>query len=223
MPRRARVVCPGYLHHITQRGNNRQYVFQEDDDYILYLKRIEEYRRKCGVEIYAYCLMGNHVHFIMKPYSKKSIAEMFRGVHMRYAQYYQKKTKSSGHVWQGRYYSCLLYGAHVQEAIRYVELNPVRAKMVKAAREYSWSSTRARLGKKYQWVTLADVSEVVEVSDWKAYLQEGEDDSLVKLIRKATKKNLVLGPKEFILKLENILKRKIMPNPKGRPRKRGRK
>ncbi|MCA9408438.1 MAG: transposase [Candidatus Omnitrophica bacterium] len=91
MPRRARVVLPGYLYHVTQRGNNRQYIFQDDNDYILYLKRVEEYRKKYTIDIYAYCLMGNHVHFILKPYTQDAMAKMFRGVNMRYAQYYQKK------------------------------------------------------------------------------------------------------------------------------------
>jgi len=119
MPRTARVVIPGYLYHITQRGNNRQFVFQHNNDYILYLKRIEQYRQKYNLDIFAYCLMGNHVHFIIRPHDNNSLARMFRGVHMRYAQYYQRKTGISGHVWQGRFYSCLLSGEHIKEAVRY--------------------------------------------------------------------------------------------------------
>ncbi|MCK5580710.1 MAG: transposase [Candidatus Omnitrophica bacterium] len=75
MPRTPRVVIPGYLYHIVQRGNNRQYVFQEENDYILYLKRIEEYRRKYNIDIFAYCLMGNHVHFIIRPPEINSLAK----------------------------------------------------------------------------------------------------------------------------------------------------
>ena len=175
MSRQARVVCPGYIYHVTQRGNNRQYIFEKDEDYILYLKRIEEYRQKWDVDIFAYCIMGNHVHFILRPNTQEGLAKMFRSVHMRYAQYFQKKTLGSGHVWQGRFYSCLLYGDHIGEAMRYVELNPVRARIVGNAWEYSWSSTRAHLGKKYKWITLADVREVFTIKDWKEFLLKGSD------------------------------------------------
>jgi len=71
MPRTARIVLPGYVYHVTQRGNNRQYVFHEDNDFILYLKRVEEYRKKCRVDIFAFCLMGNHVHFIVRPHTRE--------------------------------------------------------------------------------------------------------------------------------------------------------
>jgi putative transposase len=218
MPRRARVVYPGSVYHVTQRGNNRQYLFNEDNDYILYLKRVNEYSQKFKVDIYAYCIMGNHVHFIIKPKHHDSMSQMFRGVHMRYAKYFQKKTSSCGHVWQGRYFSCLLDESHIRKAIRYVELNPVRAKMVKKAWDYPWSSARAHLGKKYEWILFADVREIINVEDWKGYLIGGEDAQWLKKIRQLTKKNLAFGPRKFILDLESKLGRKIMPNAIGRPR-----
>ena len=76
MPRTARIIFPGYLYHVTQRGNNKQRVFFENNDYILYLKRIEEYAKKCKVKVYAYCLMNNHVHFIVEPFAADSIATL---------------------------------------------------------------------------------------------------------------------------------------------------
>lgn len=223
MPRAARVVHPGHLYHITQRGNNRQYIFNEDNDYVLYLKRIEEYRKKSKVDIYAFCLMGNHVHFILKPYRKDSLAKMFKGVNMRYAKYYQKKTSASGHVWQGRFYSCLLSGDHIKKAIRYVEKNPVRAEMVAMPWHYPWSSARAHLGKRYHWITLADTKGILGARDWRAFLREEENNGFLEQLRAMTKKNLALGSSDFILKLEKILQRKIIPSPVGRPRKKSRK
>jgi len=219
MPRRARVVYPGYLYHVTQRGNNRQYIFEDDNDYILYIKRVEEYRMKFNVDLFAYCLMGNHVHFVLRPHTKEAMAQMFRGINMRYAKYFQKKTSGSGHVWQGRFFSCLLQGDYIGQAIRYVELNPVRANMVNKAWQYPWSSARAHLGRTYKWISLADVSEFVECKNWMQYLQGTEDSMFLMNLRSLTKKNMALGSKKFILQLERLLKRRIRPNPNGRPRK----
>jgi putative transposase len=220
MPRAARVVLPGYLYHVTQRGNNRQFVFHEKNDYVLYLKHVEKYRDKYDVKIYAFCIMGNHVHFIIRPKKIDSMAKMFRGVNMRYAQYYQKKMEVSGHVWQGRYFSCLLSGSHIKESIRYVELNPVRAKMVEKAWQYPWSSARAHLGKPYNWIQLEQIEDILKVENYKAYLQGKEDEDFLKRVREMTKKNLALGSSEFIVKLEGLLGRSVSPK-MGRPKKTG--
>lgn len=222
MPRRARIVWPGYLYHVTQRGNNRQYIFQKDDDYILYLKWVEEYRIKTETEIYAYCLMGNHVHFIVKPLKNDSLAKMFKGVHARYAQYFNYNSKASGHVWQGRFYSCALDGTHVRDAVRYVELNPIRARLVDRPWHYAWSSARAHIGKKHKWITLADTKKLLSIENWRSFLLESNaetEEAVNKRIRELTKKNLALGPISFIMELEKQLNRKIWPNPNGRPRK----
>ena len=219
MPRRARVVWPGYVYHVTQRGNNRQYIFKENDDYILYLKWVEEYRQKYKAEIYAYCLMGNHVHFILEPIKRDSLEKMFRAVHTRYAQYFNYKSKTSGHVWQGRFYSCVLHGSYIKDAVRYVELNPVRAKMVHLAWQYAWSSARAHMGKKYRWIKLADTKGLLGINDWKDFLLEGDSIEINNHIRELTKKNLALGPMSFIMELEQKLMRKIWPKANGRPRR----
>ena len=113
MPRTARVVVPGYLYHVTQRGNYRQNVFEADQDRITYLKYIQERSRECGVSIYAFCLMDNHVHLIVKPKVQESLGRFFSVSHMKYAHYFHKKKKQRGHLWQGRFYSCLLCGDHI--------------------------------------------------------------------------------------------------------------
>lgn len=220
MSRNPRVVLPGYLHHVTQRGNNCQYIFFDEDDYILYLKYIEEYRVKYRVNIYAYCLMGDHVHFIVKPLEHSSLAKMFSVVHMRYAQYFKRKNNASGHVWQGRFFSCLLQDVRLKQAIRYVEQNPVRAKMVSSPWKYSWSSARVHLGKEYKWITLADIGDVLRVNNWREFLNETEDTKFLARLRESTKKSFIVGEKEFIISVQDQLGRIIVPKPHGRPRKR---
>ena len=146
MPRRARVVFEGVVHHITQRGNYRQNVFEDDSDKRKYVEFIREYSEKYGMKIYAYCLMSNHVHFIAAPVKEDSLAMTFKYANMRYSSYFNKKNKRSGHLWQGRFYSCPLQFEHALEALRYVERNPVRARMVELPWEYEWSSAREHVG-----------------------------------------------------------------------------
>ena len=146
MPRRARVVFEGVVHHITQRGNYRQNVFEDDSDKSKYVEFIREYSEKYGMKIYAYCLMSNHVHFIAAPVKEDSLAMTFKYANMRYSSYFNKKNKRSGHLWQGRFYSCPLQFEHALEALRYVERNPVRARMVELPWEYEWSSAREHVG-----------------------------------------------------------------------------
>ena len=219
MPRKARIVCPGYLHHITQRGNNRQQVFHDKADYLTYLKFAEKYRSSFGIDMYAFCLMPNHVHFILKPGNRTAFAEMFRGLNVCYAQHYQNKYNVSGHLWQGRYFSCLLSGGHVREAIRYVDNNPVRARMVRKAWDHPWSSARAHMGKRYRWITLTDVSDVIQEDNWADFLQERENDRHVAALRAMTRKNLVWGSDEFIQQIEKMLGRRFRPKASGRPKK----
>ena len=145
MPRIARAVAVGYPHHITQRGNYRQAVFESDEDYIRYLELLRLYCKKYSLKIWAYSLMGNHVHFIAVPIEPESLAKTFNTLHMRYAQYFNMKNKASGHLWQGRFYSCALDERHLYAGMRYVENNPVRARIVKRAEQYQWSSAGAHV------------------------------------------------------------------------------
>jgi len=108
MPRISRPVAVEYPHHITQRGNYQQAVFEEEDDYIQYLQWLNEYCGKYFLKIWAYCLMGNHVHFIVVPMKDNSLAKTFNTLHMRYSQYFNKKKNLRGHLWQGQFYSCIL-------------------------------------------------------------------------------------------------------------------
>ncbi|MFA7428087.1 transposase [Mesotoga sp.] len=146
MPRHARVVFEGVAHHITQRGNYRQNIFEDDSDRKRYLQLVGEYSEKYKTKIFAYCLMTNHVHFIAAPMTPDSLALTFKYANMRYSKYFNFKNKRSGHLWQARFYSCPLFGNHAIEAVRYVERNPVRANLVGIPWEYEWSSAAEHVG-----------------------------------------------------------------------------
>jgi len=133
MPRIARVVIPYCPHHITQRGNYKQITFESDTDYMKYIRWLEYYKEKFGLLILAFCLMPNHVHMAAVPKYHISMAKTLNICHMRYSQYFNKKNNDVGHLWQGRFFSCPMDETYLYSAIKYIENNPVRAKLVKNA------------------------------------------------------------------------------------------
>jgi putative transposase len=220
MPRIARAVAIGLPHHITQRGNYRQPVFQRDKDYLQYLQWLNLYSTKYSLNIWAYCLMGNHVHFISVPMQPDSLAKTFNILHMRYSQYFNMRNKkATGHLWQGRFYSCVLDERHLYAGIRYVETNPVRARIVKKAEDYKWSSARSHVKGQTNSVLSNDCYVLKKIKDWSAYLKEKENVSLVDAIRKNTRSGRPCGDDHFAQKIEKILGRKLAALPRGRPRK----
>lgn len=225
MPRKARIVVPGLAHHITQRGNYQSYIFTREADYRKYCYWYRKYAWKYKVQTLAYCLMGNHVHFIVVPEEQNSLARLFNTVHMRYSQYKNLESKRKGHLWQGRFFSCILSQGHLYRAARYVEMNPVRARMVRYPWDYTWSSTRQHLRlEKTPIIPTTNTQSVLAVyqrtKDWKEYLLE-EDPEMEKEIRRKTYKGLALGEESFIIKLEKKFGCRLREKKMGRPKKVG--
>src|SRR5947199_6506655 len=145
MARLARVVIPGLPHHVTQRGNGRARTFFGDDDYALYRDLLAASCRAAGVEIWAWCLMPNHVHLILVPPDADGLRRALAPVHRRYAGIIHARRKRTGHFWQGRFGAVAMDEDHLAAALRYVALNPVRARLVERAQDWRWSSARAHL------------------------------------------------------------------------------
>ncbi len=222
MPRQARTVFAGVPHHITQRGNRREDVFYTDEDREIYLEWLKEYCSKHKVEILAYCLMSNHIHLVALPKTEDGLQSVLKPLHMRYAQRFNRQRNWKGHVWQGRYFSSPLDEQYLWAAIRYVERNPVRAKMVKRAENYAWSSAKARckeipdslLTKTIYWQ-----KQFESIGNWSAWLAEGDDDSELSIIRRNVEMGLPCGSEKFIKKLERKAGKILQYRPLGRPRK----
>jgi putative transposase len=221
MTRIARVVVPGFAHHVTQRGNNQQDVFFVDDDRLFYLKLLGYYARRHGLEMNGYCLMTNHVHLIVTPRTGSSLAQTMGSVGVLYARYINQRHGRSGHLWQGRFFSCPIGDDHYLRVLRYVERNPVRAGICRQAWTYPFSSAAAHLGK-------ADSSGLLNVAqwqrelaglDWKSELSTGEDDAESDVIRRSSLNGRPLGSDAFISKLEHLAGCRLRPLPVGRPRK----
>ncbi len=189
MPRIARVVAVGLPHHITQKGNYGQDVFLDEDDRKRYLAWIQKYSFKYGISILAYCLMRNHVHFIAIPVKDDSLAKTFNTAHMRYSQYFNKKLKQRGHLWQGRFYSCILDECHLMLAARYIERNPVRVGIVEKPWSWPWSSAAFHVNKRgNNFIELGNLFTITSMSpdSWEKYIDSGEEEGFLHYIRKHT-------------------------------------
>ena len=145
MARLARAVAAGVPHHVTQRGNRRQPTFFGDADYEMYRALLATSCGRHGVTVWAYCLMPNHVHLILVPAAAPGLRLALGETHQRYTGVVNRRQGWVGHLWQGRFASCALDGSHLVAAVRYVELNPVRAWLAERAEDWPWSSARAHL------------------------------------------------------------------------------
>jgi len=141
MPRRARMYLPGLPYHLVQRGNNREVCFIEPENYQFYLELWRSISKRYGVSVHAYCLMTNHIHFLVTPHQEASVSNTMKVVGSRYAQYINLKYKRTGTLWEGRHRPSLVQSErYLLCCYRYIELNPVRAGMVERPEEYRWSS-----------------------------------------------------------------------------------
>ncbi len=216
MARLTRIVAPGIPHHVTQRGNRRQQTFFNDDDYAAYKTLLAEGCRAVGVACWAYCLMPNHVHLILVPGDEDGLRAALGEAHRRYTRRINFREGWKGYLWQGRFASFPMDERYLLAAARYVELNPVRAKLARTARAWKWSSARAHLGAKDDGlVTVAPLLE--RVGNWKAFLAAGLDEDEHEAIRARERTGRALGNKSFLAALEKQLGRvlkKQKPGPK---------
>jgi len=221
MPRLARVIATDYPHHITQRGNNQQDIFFVGDDRRVYLELLKEQCDKYSLEPIAYCLMTNHVHLIGIPHKEDSLAKAVGGTHFRYTQYINRMHKRSGHLWQGRFYSCALDDKGFWLATKYVELNPVRAKICRLPWQYDWSSAAAHIDPKAesQLLNLSSWRKMISEKEWQSELKSGIDKAQLDKVRLSTHTGRPLGTDSFMSKLEKMLGRRVRPLPVGRPYK----
>ncbi len=221
MARLPRVVVVDVPHHVTQRGNSRQVILASDADRITYLELLRQYSEIHSLSLLGYCLMSNHVHLIAVPRTGAALAETLKHTHGRYASYWNARRSSSGHVWQGRFYSCPLDDSHLWEALRYTELNPVRAGLVAAAEQWRWSSAAAHSG-----VAVPDAMVEMErwrtrwtVAEWRDFLLAGESQPDLTALRRCTHTGRPLGTPDFVAALEKSTLRLLAPQKGGRPRK----
>jgi putative transposase len=213
MARIARIVAPQIPHHITQRGNRRQDTFFNDDDYREYISLMASSCKRHEVEIWAYCLMRNHVHLIVVPETTESLRSAIGEAHRRYTREINFRHNWRGHLWQERFASFPMNENYLLAAARYVELNPVRAHITNDPTAYLWSSARSHsTGEDDELVRVKPL--LALVPDWRTFLQEGLEEENQQL-RRHERTGRPLGDESFINQIENMSNRDLRKNKPG--------
>ena len=210
----ARVVLPDYPHHVTQRGNRRQRVFFQDHDWQTYLALVRASCAEVATKVLAYCLMPNHVHFILVPAHEDGLRAAMADAHRRYTRRVNFREGWRGHLWQDRFHSFVMDGAHLRAAIPYVEDNPVRAGLCERAAAWRWSSAAEAEGRAPEclvdWVLRGKLLEVSNTGE------TTESRNPVEAIRLHTRTGRPLGTEAFVEGIEIAVGRSLRPRKCGR-------
>lgn len=221
MPRLARLVIPGCPHHAVHRANRGEAIFLTPEHFRVYRRWLREYAAEHGLQVWAYCLMSNHAHLVAVPERDDSLSLAIGQAHMRYASWLNRTQGRSGHVWANRFHSAAMDGAHLWSAMRYVELNPVRAGPVARPEEYHWLSARAHVLGAYDPTLSGDLplGAPQPGREWGEWLAAGLEEPTLTLIRRNTNTGRPTGSREFVAALEEKLGRRLSrrrPGPKKR-------
>ncbi len=227
MPRKPRFFLPGVPVHIVQRGHSREPVFFEDNDYLAYLRWLKEGTERYKVDIHAYALMTNHIHILATTQDKDGVTRMMQYVGRHYVPYINHTYGTSGSIWEGRYKASLIHDdEYLLTCMRYIELNPVRANMVRAPGQYRWSSHRHNAqGKNDELVVPHPLyialgrSKPTRIEAYKALFQAHLDKGVLDSIRSAWQTGTPLGNDYFRQIIEDKLKLKVGQARRGRPSK----
>jgi putative transposase len=226
MPRPLRPVDDGLIYHVINRGNNRQRVFRKPTDYQAFLASLAEVKARKPFELYGYCLLGNHFHLLLRPRGA-SISRIVQSLLISHTQRYHKHYRSGGHVWQGRFKSPVVQNdEHLLTVLRYIEANPLRAKLVKRAELYPWSSYRVHgLGEASDLVdpllTFEELSAYPQVRarKWAEKVHLPLEEQTLARLRQSNDRGLPYGDPAWVERLAERLDLDLTIRPRGRPRK----
>lgn len=226
MPRTGRVVLPEYPHHVVQRGHNRQVVFRTRYDFQQYLSDLRELKEKFDIRVYAYCLMSNHVHLLLAPFGSASgMGRLMKALAARATRRRNRREERTGTLWEGRYKSSLVQAdRYLLACCRYIELNSVRAGIVRRPVDYPWSSFRQRTGvgdglwidRDPAYLGLAD-EEPQRRARYQSLVHEAIPDGEQRLIREALQRGQLTGNDGFVTEIEQLTGQRIKHRGRGRP------
>lgn len=200
---------------MTQRGNRRQQTFFTDDDYQFYLDLVHEWCRDYAVDIWGYCLMPNHVHLIVVPENEESLALAIGKAHLRYSRRINFREGWRGHLWQGRFASYVMDEHYLLCCIRYIERNPVRAKLAVHPAEWRWSSARAHIDGATDGIVNVDPLLDLVDTDWGAFLDQEASSGDAVALRRHERTGRPLGGPAFVDMVESQLGRCLRRNKPG--------
>ncbi|HEV2302982.1 MAG TPA: transposase [Stellaceae bacterium] len=214
MARLARLVVPGLPHHVTQRGNGRAQTFFGDADYALYRDLLAAACRAAGVAVWAWVLMPNHVHLVLVPEEADGLRRALAPAHRRYAGHVHARQRRTGHFWHGRFGAVAMDEAHLAAALRYIALNPVRARLVERPEDWRWSSVHAHLSAREDGVTALEPV-LSRYPRFAELIALGPDEAAFARLRRAETIGRPLGDEAFIAGLEALSGRALKPGKRG--------
>jgi putative transposase len=225
VPRRARLAVAGIPWHIIQRGNNKAACFFSEKDYLYFLEHLQYQSERFECAIHSYCLMTNHVHLLITPQRADGPSLMMKHLGQRFVQYINRTYERSGTLWEGRFKSCLAQDeSYALSCYRYIELNPVRAKMVAHPRDYRWSSfhhngdgRNSQLISPHSSYLGLESNEALRLKNYREFVELPIAEPELAHIRSATNGNYVYGNSEFQSKIEQALNQRVSPGRAGRP------
>lgn len=226
MPRPLRPIAARLVYHVVNRGNNRARIFADDDDYVAFLQALADLKSKRPFALYGYCLMPDHVHLLLRP-REAPISRIMQSLLVSHTHRYHRRHESMGHVWQGRFKSPVVQDdEHVLSVLRYIEANPVRARIVKHSEDYRWSSFPAHgLGLPNELLDPLPLYEALAATPsarrrkWISLVQRPLDPSEIEAIRRSVQSSRPLGDAKWVDRLANRLGLDLTIRPRGRPRK----
>jgi putative transposase len=219
MTRLARIVIPGWVHHVTQRGNHRQTVFFGDNDRLVYIALLAKCLSLHDILLVGYCFMGNHVHLAMIPKSESTFGKGIGQMHHDYALWQNVQRNQNGHLWQNRFFSCPVEEDRVWDMLAYIELNPVRAGLVANAWDWKWSSAQAHIGDNdpSNLLDMNYLRKTFTAEEWKQYLMKvAAEREMATQVRTATATGCILASEETVRRLEQKMGRALLPQKRGR-------
>lgn len=218
MPRIARGLADNQIYHIINRGNRREVVFHDNYDYEKFLKLLIESKEKYAIKIYAYCLMPNHFHLVIYTKYADSLSQTMHWINSSYVRYYNKRYNISGHLWQGRYKSFIVQeDSYLLVLLKYVEVNPKRARIVKDCIDYKYSSANNRIKNNENLIT--DEAPILLPDDWYAYINSDEKITDIESIRNCINRQAPLGDENWKYMVSKKYNLESTMNQRGRPKK----
>ena len=226
MPRLPRIWIEGVPQHVVQRGVDRAAIFFHEDDYSAYLANLTQYQSEWGVQIHAYCLMTNHTHLLLSADHSYSIPGFMKAVNQRYVQYVNGAYRRSGTLWEGRYKASLIESErYFLACMRYIELNPVRARMVANAADYCWSSYRHNaVGQcviavqPHPLYLAIDQNPQRRLLRYAAFVDKAVTPDELETLRVALQSGRPTGSDAFSEQIEQMSGRRVIRRPAGRPK-----
>jgi len=218
MPRVKRGLSDGQIYHVINRGNCKQNVFHKDQDFRSFLELIKPGKEQFHIDIYAYCLMPNHFHFVLSPHNGDNLSKWMQWIMTCHVRRYHKHYKTTGHIWQGRFKSFLIQkDNHLLNVLRYVEANPMRAGLTPFSRNWIWSSLSERIGEKYD--KIIDNVPIELPIDWEEFVNNPITDKELESINQSVNRQSPYGNPQWQKKMCQQYSLEHTLRQRGRPKK----